>query len=46
MLAVDGDVVAACRVILDEDARLVEIVPEPRSTSVVHAPGVVGPEWL
>lgn len=48
--AAEAEVVGACQAILDviadEPERVAEIVPEPRSTSVVHAPGVVGPEWL
>jgi hypothetical protein len=50
MLAGEGEVVEACRAIVDAqdyDAdRLRELVPEPRSTSVMRSPGVVGPEFL
>jgi hypothetical protein len=49
-LAGETAVIDACRSILDalvrNPDRLVELVPEPSSTSVMQSHGVLGPEWL
>jgi hypothetical protein len=46
-IGTDAELLAACETILARDPPpLAELVPEPRSTSVVRSPGVVGPELL
>lgn len=46
-IGADAELLAACESILLRDPPpLHELVPEPRSTSVVRSPGVVGPELL
>jgi hypothetical protein len=46
-IGTDAELLAACESILARDPPpLHELVPEPRSTSVMHTSGVVGPELL